>query len=343
MSDDELAPLRHASASAMAEVLSAARRIAAADANALLLGEAGLGKAALALHIHREGARADGPFLRVRCEGASERALHRALFGDDDLGYMGGLFGAARGGTLVMEEMAELPPGVQATLVNALWSTGSADTLCAGRPVRVIATTSRPIDAALAGSRLRRDLVDLLAVPLVVPPLRDRREDAAFIARACWDRLAIGSALGPEALEVVSAYPWPGNVRQLEAFVVRLATSCAGAKVGRADAERALPREGAHEPLSTGTGEAADLPSLDRDELARQLHALGLSGLLDALEQSVIQWALGKTSGSRKAAADLLGMKRTTLVEKLRRRSPRAETIEPTTGPTGWKPRLVVR
>ena len=321
--------LQHSVNSPFEKALSLAARVAASNINALVAGEAGVGASALARHIHALSDRAEQPLVTVRCEGASEAALHRALFGDDcDLRFRTGLFAAAQGSTLVIEEIGEMPQNLQAMFMNALCTTGSAHPVFGPRAARLIATTSRGVRELGAGNTLRRDLADVFACEIEVPPLRSRAADVRLIARACWESLGIGRELTDDALEFLARQSWSGNARELEAFVVRLASSCTADAVGALDVARVLRpsrRKDHEDPVEMVVQDSVPLVTLEATSVIEQVRSVGLQPFLHQVEDAVIDWALAQAAGSRQRAANLLGMKRTTLVEKLRRRDPRQE------------------
>jgi sigma-54 dependent transcriptional regulator, flagellar regulatory protein len=318
--------LKHSEHSPMKAVLSLASRIATIGANALVLGETGVGKRDLALHLHGCSPRSANHVAELMCTGASEEALQRALFGDEHtLMYRGGLFGAARGGALLLHEIADLPPQLQKKLMNALFMSGSADPFNPGRAVRLIATSSRGLQALTEEHLLERGLLDLLSCRVEIQPLRARRADIAPMMQAVWSCISGAGELTTEAMDVLIRQDWPGNVRQLEAFALRLAVSTAGERVGAVDVHQALrvATSNGVETCSDASGpDALPLPSLDRDSIVQQVLATGMTSFLESVEESLISWALTATGGRRYAAAKLLGLKRTTLVEKLRRRDP---------------------
>lgn len=312
--------LQHAAGSPLGEVLLAAARIAAHDGAALIMGEAGVGAAEVAQLIHDHGSRRARPLVRVACGGASEASLHRCLFGEDtDLEYRAGLFGAARQGTLVLEEISALPLGVQARLMNAMFMTGSTDALSAGRSVQLLATSTVDLATACSEGRFRRDLLDLFVCSLVIPPLRVRRDDAVAIANACWAKLGHQRELSSETLEFVRCSQWAGNAAAVASFAAQLSLQSTVDACCPSASEEAPSAAPASMPLDPGEATDPSPFALDASVLAK-VHARGMPAFLDELECALIAWALQQRGGVRLEAAKLLGVKRTTLVEKLRRR-----------------------
>ncbi|MBM3333109.1 guanylate kinase [Candidatus Sumerlaeota bacterium] len=215
---------------AMASLLERARRVSQTDSPVLLLGESGTGKEMVAEAIHRASPRAQGPLVRVNCGAIPPTLLESELFGHVRGAFTGavrdydGLFRAADRGTIFLDEIAELSPDLQVKLLRVLQDgeirpVGGAQTLRVD--VRLIAATNRNLAAEVAAGRFREDLFHRLnVVQLLLPPLRDRREDIAALASHFLRRLAASGrppkSLTAEAMDLLSKYDWPGNVRQLE-------------------------------------------------------------------------------------------------------------------------------
>ena len=220
-----------ASSPAMLRTLDLARRIAQVDSTVLITGESGAGKERIARFIHDESARTAGPFLAINCAAVPETLLESELFGHARGSFTGasqdraGLFEAANGGTLLLDEIGDVPPAMQVKLLRVLQERevrrvgeNRARTI----NVRVLAATNRDLLADVHGARFRQDLYyRLRVVEVVVPPLRERREDVLPLAR----QLLAGSAkrfgkkvpaLTPDAANLLLRYGWPGNVRELE-------------------------------------------------------------------------------------------------------------------------------
>jgi two-component system response regulator GlrR len=256
----------------MEQKLGQAHMAAGTDARMLITGDAGTGKKLLARAIHRASARADGPFVVISCTEVAESDLEKDLFGSErsDAGPDGaerGLLQAAEGGTVVLEEVADLPLPVQAKLARALQENlvrpaGSDE----ARPVnaRVIATTRRDLSQLMLQGRFREDLYYRLnVVHIDVPSLARRREDIPLLVAHFLEEIAketgLRKAYAPEAVEFLATAEWPGNVRQLQAVVRQNATLSPTLVISAEIAE-----------LAVGAG-AAGLPSFDaaRDEFTR--------------------------------------------------------------------------
>jgi DNA-binding NtrC family response regulator len=223
---------------AMKRVLEQARRVGASDAStALIVGESGVGKEVLASYVHRHSARAHHPFVRINVAAMPETMIESELFGavrgafTDSKRDRLGFFGAADGGTLLLDEVAELRPELQVKLLRAIetrryYPVGATSERTTN--VRIVAATNQEPGDAVAHGRLRADLYYRLAtIVLRVPPLRERREDIAPVARAILSSSRRSTGRGPssfdeDAIRALEEYPWPGNVRELRNAVERV-------------------------------------------------------------------------------------------------------------------------
>jgi two-component system response regulator GlrR len=214
----------------MTDVLSEAFMVAQSDASVLLLGDSGSGKELLAQAIHRASPRASKPFVAVNCGAIPEALLESELFGHvkgaftDAVSNHKGLFQGADGGTLLLDEIGDMPPALQVKLLRVLQEravrpVGSSQSIQIN--VRVISATHRNLEAAMAAGQFREDLYYRLnVVTLLLPTLAERREDIALLANHFLDKLAHKydkhlSGFAPEALKALTTAAWPGNVRQL--------------------------------------------------------------------------------------------------------------------------------
>ena len=305
-----------------AAFLNLAARIAAHDATVLVLGETGTGKEGLARFIHARSPRADGPFVAINCAALPESMLEAMLFGHQKGAFTGaagageGLFRAAEGGTLLLDEVAELPLPLQAKLLRALQEREVLP-IGATKPiainVRVIAAANRDLATEVAEGRFRADLYWRLNVmPLMLKPLADRRLDVrAITATLMLRHLTPGESFPwptQSAIERLMSHGWPGNVRELENVLQR------------AMLLRATDRIEAHDlTIEAGTLAAAQSVRHLPTALARSA-ANSVTRLADAArtsEYEAIEEALAATGGHRLRAAERLGISERTLRYRL--------------------------
>jgi DNA-binding NtrC family response regulator len=300
---------------AMRAVVDFVDRAAAVDSTVLLLGESGTGKEVLARALYRRSKRAGGPFVAVNCAAISTSLLESELFGHERGAFTGavarkpGRFELADGGTLLLDEVAELSPEAQAGLLRVL-EERTLMRLGGTRPVavdvRVIAATHVPLKEAVAAGRFREDLYYRLSVLVtVIPPLRERRDDIEALARHFLDRLVRGAprrvgGIAPAALDALTAYRWPGNVRELRNVIEHAVMLGTGDVIEVDD----LPPEirGSHPVPAPVAGEQVTLPQP-----------------FDELERHNLLAALAVTGGNKTRAARLLGIDRVTLYNRLRK------------------------
>jgi Nif-specific regulatory protein len=236
--------------SAMAEKLDLADRLAVSEASVLILGESGVGKELFAERIHLSSRRAEKPFVRVNCAALPENILESELFGHvkgaftDAIQDRKGRFEIAEGGTIFLDEIAELPLRLQSKLLRVLQQksyekVGSSETRNAD--VRVIAATNRDLESMVEKQEFRADLYYRLNVlPLLIPPLRERKEDIAALAQHFLDKFARETnkrmeGFSESALESMLSYAWPGNVRELENAVERAVVMARDGRIGPND------------------------------------------------------------------------------------------------------------
>lgn len=297
---------------ALLEVKEVVRTVASTDSTVLILGESGTGKEMVARALHAASARADKPMISVNCGAFPETLLESELYGYVKGAFTGantsrrGLFEAAEGGTLFLDEIGEMAPPMQVSLLRVLQERqirplGSNQTIPID--VRVVAATHQDLERAVSEGRFREDLYYRVSViPIVVPPLRQRRDDIPLLAQHFLRRFsqAMGrrvSAFAPESLERMLAYDWPGNVRQLENLIERSVAMTAGDPVTLPS----LPQRKSPAAANTSSLDQvlAGLPPLPPG---------GLESLLEQIERHYLRHALETTQGVRTEAADLLRM-----------------------------------
>jgi two-component system response regulator FlrC len=299
----------------MAEVLSLARRYAAADACVLVTGESGTGKEMIVRFLHRHSRRASRPFVAVNCAAIPENLLESELFGHERGAFTGavarrvGRFEEAHGGTLLLDEISEMDPRLQAKLLRAIQER-EIDRVGGSRPVKVdirlIATSNRDLERAVAEGAFREDLLFRLSVlTLQLPPLRERPADIATLARHFATKLARAGGLperplSPAALDRLVAQPWRGNVRELENCLHRAIVLARGPVI---EAEDIRPGPGARQPEAPRPVGGDALPLVGRT--------------VAEVERTLILDTLRHTLGNRTHAANILGISIRTLRNKL--------------------------
>ena len=306
---------------AMRELAGHVRQMAAADGPVLIQGESGTGKELVARAVHQESPRASGPFLAVNCAGVSPDLLESEFFGHVEGAFTGarkarpGLFAEADGGTLLLDEIGEMPMALQAKLLRALQDgriRRVGDDHEQVVDVRIVAATNRDLHELVGEGQFREDLFFRLETfGLRVAPLRERREDIDLLASHFLKRIqAAGRSrverIGEEALALLRRYDFPGNVRELENAIERAAAFCEGETVEPKDLperiRQAVPRRD-HKPVrETGSGA---LPNglLDGDFLPT----------LEELRKRYVHYVLERVEGNKRRAAALLGVGRRTL------------------------------
>jgi two-component system response regulator HydG len=291
-------------------------RAAVSNASVLVSGESGTGKELVARALHRRSRRSGGPFVAVNCAAIAETLVESELFGHvrgaftDARGARSGLLLEASGGTILLDEVGELPPTLQPKLLRALQErvvrpVGSdVEIAC---DVRVVASTNRDLEALVRAGGFREDLFFRLAViTIAVPPLRARGNDLVVLARHFLQRAAAEldgaeRELGHDAIERLLAYDWPGNVRELQNAMQHAAALARGGLVTVADLPARLFRrsEKTADVLEASPSDVAPLHEVERRHVLRVLEAM---------------------QGNKTLAARALGIDRKTLLRKLRER-----------------------
>jgi len=308
----------------IAEVFDTIRKIADSPATAMISGESGTGKELVARAIHFNSLRRDKPFVSVNCGAIPEGLMESELFGHVKGSFTGavankvGLFAAAEGGTLFLDEITEIPPLLQVKLVRAIQAREIrrvGDTKDIKTDVRLIAASNRDLETAVREGVMREDLFYRLnVIPIHLPPLRERREDIAFLVAHFIQKFAkeLGKdvrGVTPEAMAVLERHHWPGNIRELENAVERAIVLGTGEMVGLDSLPESVRRERpAREP------EVLDLPE----------EGVDLEATLDDLERRYLRMALERTQGVQTKAAELLRMTFRQFRYKLQKHSSRA-------------------
>jgi two-component system response regulator FlrC len=333
-------------------LIELARRVAASDCTVLIVGESGTGKEVLARFIHRCSPRSRQPFIAVNCAAIPENMLEAMLFGHERGAFTGahaahaGKFEQAQGGTLLLDEITEMPLSLQAKLLRVLQER-EVERLGGRTPipldVRVLATTNRRLREDVAAGRFREDLYYRLNVfPLAIAPLRSRRDDVLPLAMQLLSaRCRPGEqipALGADAAHLLLTYPWPGNVRELDNLLQRALILVNGPVIREEHIQFELANDGgAAEPhaaakvtLATGSvlegaaansaAAASSMAIVNSMTMANSMAAVNsLANSLDQAERDLILDALRSGQGNRREAAERLGISQRTLRYKLAR------------------------
>jgi transcriptional regulator with GAF, ATPase, and Fis domain len=300
----------------MGEVLRLASRVAQTASTVMLKGESGTGKEVIARVIHRRGPRSEGPFIPVHCAALPTNLLESELFGHEKGSFTGatarrqGRFELADSGTLFLDEVGEIEPETQVKLLRVLQDrqferVGGSQTLKVD--ARVISASNRDLEAAVAAGRFREDLYYRLnVIPIVLPPLRTRREDIPllvehFMGEYCREMGRAELQIAPEAMKLLRSYRWPGNVRELQNLVERM--------VVVVDGDMVEPGHLPPEMVGGGEGDAATESGESQGELAT----------LEEMERKHVEAALARSGWNQSRAARLLGISRDQLRNRIKR------------------------
>jgi len=291
----------------MKKVFSLLEKISASDSTVLILGESGTGKELIATTVHYQSARKEKPLIKVNCAALPEGLIESELFGHEKGAFTGairrkpGRFELADGGTIFLDEIGDLPHSTQSKILRVIQErtferVGGTETL--GADVRIIAATNKNLEDEVKKGRFRDDLYYRLnVIPVTLPPLRDRREDIPylidFFISKCGSKLSRDIRFSKEALDYLMQYDYPGNVRELENIIERCATLSPSDIIGK-----------------------DDLPSFifKRHDAEKRL---SLSGVAAEAEKEYIIRILKATNGNKTKAAEMLGISRKTLWEKM--------------------------
>ena len=308
-----------AESQAMRDVLDLARLVSKTPVNVLLQGENGTGKELIARMIHEASDRRDKPFVAVNCASIPEHLMESEFFGYEKGAFTGadhsrkGRFEEANGGTLMLDEIADMPLAIQPKFLRAIQE-GEGSRLGSNKLIkydfRIISATNKDLRKELEANRFREDLFfRLFSVEVHIPPLHQRREDIVPLALAFLEEITRRfnkniAGFSPDLLNLFEDYNWPGNVRQLRSEVERLvALTPEGKVIG--------PEKCSRELLA-----AAPLPSTKREEA---VSSLSIPDRVKALEIRLIEKALAESGGNRVKAAETLGITRQGLHKKMKR------------------------
>ena len=312
---------------AMATLRATIAKVARSQAPVYILGESGVGKELVARTIHEQGARAAGPFVPVNCGAIPAELMESEFFGHRKGSFTGahadkpGLFQAASGGTLFLDEVAELPLPMQVKLLRAIQeksvrAVGAASEVAVD--VRILSATHKDLAQLVADGRFRHDLYYRInVIELKVPPLRERTGDRLQLAGSILQRLSAGQGratpeLTAPAMAALAAYPFPGNVRELENVLERALALADGDSIDAADLH--LPQARAPGPAEAGTAQAPAEAVIDLDPRTG-----ALPSYIEQLERAAIQKALEDNRWNKTKAAAQLGITFRALRYKLKK------------------------
>ncbi len=299
------------SSPAMQRVFELMDAVAHSDANVLIAGESGTGKELVADALHARSPRSQGPWVKINCAALPKDLIESELFGHVKGAFTGaatdkvGLLEEAHRGSLLLDEITEMPLDLQAKLLRVLEEKtvrriGGSRTIAVD--FRLISSSNRTPEEALAEGRLRQDLYFRInTVTITLPPLRDRVGDIPLLARHYLQRFATKhgrgvEAFSPEAYRRLLSHPWPGNVRELEHAIERAVLVARGSEIGVGDLPESL--QGPSQPEAASSAPPTSLEEIERASILR---------------------ALESTNWNKQAAAALLGLRRPTLYSKMRR------------------------
>jgi len=312
----------------MQAVYELIEKIADTDSTVLITGESGTGKELIAKTVHyNNSVRAGGPFVPINCAAIPRDLLESELFGHEKGAFTGavttrlGRFELAQGGTLFLDEVGELDPSLQVKLLRVLQEreferVGGMKTIKVD--VRILAATNKDLDQATKEGKFREDLFYRLnVIPLHLPPLRERIEDiglliAHFVHEFSLKRKREPFSFSPEAMACLLRYQWPGNVRELENLIERLSILVSGTVVNVIDLPEKLRQKPGVDMLNAAPPPVQDITAFGGT-------GINLNEMVSAMERSMIIKALEQAGGVRSKAAQLLGLNRTTLLEKMKK------------------------
>ncbi len=313
-------------------------KVAPTDSTVLVTGESGTGKELLVRALHTNSLRKAKPFVPINCGAIPGELLESELFGHEKGAFThairsrAGRFELAAGGTIFLDEIGEMELNLQVKILRILQEkeferVGGNKTI--STDVRIVAATNRDLEKEVEKGNFREDLFYRLnVIPLHLPPLRERGDDIlllakTFLQRFCQEKDRKELKLGAETEALLKQYSWPGNVRELENFMERISILCDNSTVKRSD----LPPKILQQTQNMAPKNQAPKTEATRTEFCAprlkdlQKSGLGLKEFFEAMEEQLLLEALQQADGIKNKAAELLGIKRTTLIEKLRKKN----------------------
>lgn len=324
----------------LSSVFKTLEKVAPTDSTVLVTGESGTGKELLVRALHQRSNRKDKPFVPINCGAIPKELLESELFGHEKGAFTHaiktrpGRFELAEGGTVFLDEIGEMDLLLQVKILRVLQEKEIERVGGQGArkvDVRIIAATNRSLESEVAAGNFREDLYYRLnVIPMHLPPLREREGDIfvlvkAFLERFCKSKGRPCLSLSADVKKVLNAYMWPGNIRELENLSERLSILCDTDSVLLEDLpEKILTSVGCLETLPQ-PAEKTNVPHKQGFEWPTLLDlkekGLGLKEFIDTLEERLLKEALEVSGGVKNQAAEVLGIKRTTLIEKLKKRN----------------------
>lgn len=309
-------------------------KVAPTDSTVLVSGESGTGKELIVRALHANSKRRGKPFIPINCGAIPKDLLESELFGHEKGAFTHairsrqGRFELANGGTVFLDEIGEMDPSLQVKILRVLQEkeferVGGIRSLKAD--VRIVAATNRDLEEEVRRGRFREDLFYRLnVIPIHLPPLRERGQDilllaGSFLSRSCRVKERSRVGLSPEAKDMLLRYSWPGNVRELENFMERLTILSEGDTITPEDLPAKIWEDLGRQP------EQAAPPAASAGFVWPQVHDLRerdltLKALLEEVEERLLLEALDMAGGVKNQAAEILGIKRTTLIEKIKKK-----------------------
>lgn len=322
---------------ALADVFKVLGKVAPTDSTVLVTGESGTGKELLVRALHQNSARRSKAFVPINCGAIPKELLESELFGHEKGAFTHairsrpGRFELADGGTIFLDEIGEMDLSLQVKILRALQEKEIervGGTSIKKVDVRVVAATNRDLEDEVSAGRFREDLFYRLnVIPLQLPPLRERGNDVLLLAEHflkshCSSKDRKTLKISEKAKEMFLTYSWPGNVRELVNFMERLSILCDGCEVLPEDLPQKIFHDIGEKPLKKIEEVIPMRPVGFEWPMLKDMHDkdLKLKDFLEAIEGRLLVEALEQADGVKNKAAELVGIKRTTLIEKLKKR-----------------------
>jgi len=320
---------------AIEKVCRTIRKVSDTDSTVLILGESGTGKELVAKALHYGSSRSSRPFVPINCCAIPEDLLESELFGYEKGAFTGaiaakiGRFEAADQGTVFLDEIGDMSPALQVKILRVLQEMSFER--IGGRQsievdVRVVAATNQNLELAVEEKRFRNDLFHRLnVIPIHLPPLRERRGDISLLVAHFIEKISKRSrrnikGVSPEVMSIFELYDWPGNIRELENLMERLIILKEGEYITPRDLPEKICSGAGAGGLEAGDAVAGEVRFSFPDAMAFPSDGIDFNEAVDDFERNLIVNALARVKGVKKKAAEYLGLNRTTLIEKMKRK-----------------------